>query len=211
MPELSSAKKFQFIGGNLALDFCNTVGGKRGGIARENLNSYFDLVAWCFQAGLLDRVQTEACLQDSERQPDSAAAVLARAVELREALFRIFEALIAKKSLPRRDLELLNSELARSLGRMQLIPPKNGHAFVWRWATDQRALDHALGPIAHAAAMLLTDPQHLGRVEICHGDTCGWLFVDLSKNHSRRWCDMRDCGNRAKIRRHRLKQRKHEH
>jgi len=211
MPELSSAKKFQFVGGNLALDFCNTVGGKRGLIAREYLNSYFDLVAWCYQAGLLDRAQAGTCLRDSERELESAVTVLARAVQLREGLFRIFAAQIAKKSLPRSDLELLNCELAASLGRMQLTPPKNGEGFAWRWASKQGALDQALGPIAHAAAMLLTDPQHLCRVEICHGDTCGWLFIDLSKNHSRRWCDMRDCGNRAKIRRHRLKQKKHEH
>ncbi|HEV2391667.1 MAG TPA: CGNR zinc finger domain-containing protein [Verrucomicrobiae bacterium] len=42
-------------------------------------------------------------------------------------------------------------------------------------------------------------------MRLCQGDTCGWLFVDSSKNHSRRWCDMRDCGNRAKARRHRAK------
>jgi len=55
---------------------------------------------------------------------------------------------------------------------------------------------------------LLTSSQRLNQVRQCRGDNCGWLFVDGSKNHSRRWCDMRDCGNRAKVRRHRLKQRR---
>jgi len=55
---------------------------------------------------------------------------------------------------------------------------------------------------------LLTDPHTLAHVQMCNGDNCGWLFIDSSKNHSRRWCDMRDCGNRAKIRRHRLRQKR---
>ncbi len=210
MPELASAKKFQFIGGDLALDFCNTVGGKRGLVSREYLNSYFDFVAWSHQAGLLDKAQAQSCLQEAERRPEPAGNVLLRAVELREALFRIFAALSAKKALPRADLDVLNLELTRNLGRLQLAPPKKGDALTWRWSSQDGELDMALGPIARAAAMLLTHPEHLGRVEMCHGDTCGWVFMDLSKNHSRRWCDMRDCGNRAKIRRHRLKQKQHE-
>ncbi len=210
MPELASAKKFQFVGGDLALDFCNTVGGKRGLISREYLNSYFDFVAWSHQAGLLDRTQAQACLGKAERQPENAREVLSRAVELREAIFRIFAALSAKRPLPRGDLDIINLELARNLSRMQLAAPRNGEEFTWRWLGNDGELDLPLGPIARAAAMLLTDPHHLGRVEICQGDTCGWIFMDLSKNHSRRWCDMRDCGNRAKIRRHRLKQKQHE-
>ncbi len=213
MVDLSSAKKFQFVGGNLALDFCNTVGGKRGVINREYLNSYFDLAAWSYQAGLLESPQAQALLETAQRDPETAATVLSRAIELRESIFRIFLSIISGNSLPQLDLERLNSELARSLGRMRLRPAKNGKekGFRWTWAAEERELDHPLGPIAHAAATLLTHPEHLGRVDTCHGDTCGWVFVDLSKNHSRRWCDMRDCGNRAKIRRHRLKQKQHEH
>jgi len=69
----------------------------------------------------------------------------------------------------------------------------------------QVRLDQPIGPIAHSAAELLTGIQFRGQVRRCEGHNCGWLFVDSSKNHSRRWCDMRDCGNRAKVRRHRLK------
>ncbi len=209
MSELSSAKKFQFVGGDLALDFCNTVGGKRGSVTREHLVSYLEFAAWSFQAGLLTRPQAEACLERAKKKPAEAADALARAIDLREALFRIFAARIEKKAPSRADLVLLNSELARSLGRMQLAPPTEGDACcAWCWAPVEGAMDHALGPIAHSAAKLLTNGTHLSRVEICHGDTCGWLFMDSSKNHSRRWCDMRDCGNRAKIRRHRLRQKR---
>ena len=44
--------------------------------------------------------------------------------------------------------------------------------------------------------------EELDQVRECAGNTCGWLFVDMSRNHSRHWCDMRDCGNRAKVRRY---------
>lgn len=207
MLDLSSAKQFQFIGGNLALDFCNTVGGKRGTATREYLGSYFDFAAWCCQAGLIDRARAEACLMSAQRDPRTAQAALARAVALRESMFRIFAAIAILKPPPAADLAILNSQLAHSLGRLQLSPSKDGQGLGWQWGGDASALDNWLGPIAHAAANLLTDPQQVNRLHVCEGDTCGWLFVDSSKNHSRRWCDMRDCGNRAKIRRHRQKHR----
>ncbi len=207
MLDLSTAKQFQFIGGNLALDFCNTVGGKRGIATREYLAAYFDFAAWCCQAGLINRAQAEACLVNAQRDPRTAQATLARAVELRESMFRIFAAIAIVQPPPAADLTVLNSQLAHSLGRLQLSLPKDGAALGWQWGGDAGALDYGLGPIAHAAANLLTDPQLVDRLHVCEGDTCGWVFVDSSKNHSRRWCDMRDCGNRAKIRRHRLKHR----
>jgi predicted RNA-binding Zn ribbon-like protein len=61
--------------------------------------------------------------------------------------------------------------------------------------------------VARAAALLLTDPGRLSRLRQCGGATCGWLFLDETRNHSRRWCTIKDCGNLAKVRRHRAKQR----
>ena len=200
------AKKFQFVGGDLCLDFCNTMGGKRGGIPREYLNTCADFVSWCEQAGLLDQPEAKALLRKAARDPAGAASTLSRAVELREAIFRIFFALAENKSPRPADMDLLNSELAAALGRLRIRPYKE--RFVWKWANEGAALDHSLGPIARSAANLLTRGELLDHVSHCGGDNCGWLFVDSSKNHSRRWCDMRDCGNRAKVRRHRLKQAK---
>jgi predicted RNA-binding Zn ribbon-like protein len=206
MWDASTAKKFQFVGGNLALDYCNTMGGRRGVATTDHLGTCFDYLAWCHQAGLLDKEQAGACATRAEQRPKEAAAVLAHAVELREALFRILAACIAAKAPPRSDLALLNAELAGSLGRLSLSSPESNHVFAWKWNLEPGALDQLAGFIAHAAAALLTDEQALTHLSICQSETCGWLFIDKSKNHSRRWCDMRDCGNRAKIRRHRLKQ-----
>ena len=92
MGDSPPAKKFRFVAGDLALDFTNTVGGKRGGIARENLHRYADFLSWCSQAGLVDEAATRELTNQADRHPEQAAAVLTRAIELREAIYRIFAA-----------------------------------------------------------------------------------------------------------------------
>ena len=205
IPTVPPGKRFHFVGGDLCVDFCNTLGGKRGGRTRENLNSYIDFLSWCRQRDLLSPEQAEALARRASRRRPEAAMALAQAIAVREALYRIFAALIESKSVAKADLDTLNSELAITLGRLR-VSPEGKHNFGWRWAQDH-ALDQPLGPVVRAAAHLLTDHSRLGQIRRCHGDNCGWLFLDSSKNHSRRWCDMRDCGNRAKVRRHRMKQK----
>ena len=207
MATIDTGKKFQFVGGNVALDFCNTMGGKRGRIPHEHLTSCTEYLAWCHQAGLLDRAHAQKCLDRLSAQPAEAAALLDRAIVLREAIFRICADCIAGKPTHPADLRLLNAELSRALGRLQLARVKGVEGWTWEWTNPPAMIDHPVGVIAHAAAKLLTDPHSLAQIHACNGDNCGWLFLDSSKNHSRRWCDMRDCGNRAKIRRHRLKQK----
>lgn len=197
-------KKFHFIGGALCLDFCNTMGGKRSAIPREKLHSYEDLLVWSQEAGLIDEAQAAALRKKAADDVERSAAVLARAIELREAIFRILTMEGGNMSSPG-DLGLLNLELARCMGRMRIGRRQDGTGFSWGWAGEPVELDHALGPIAHCAAKLLASEKGLAHVRQCRGDNCGWLFIDSSKNHSRCWCDMRDCGNRAKARRHRQK------
>src|SRR5438093_9489050 len=89
----SPPKKFEFVGGDVCLDFTNTVGGKRGLSTREYLNSYADFVSWCQQADLLNESTADALLRRAARHPDESAAALWRAIALREAIYRIFAAL----------------------------------------------------------------------------------------------------------------------
>jgi predicted RNA-binding Zn ribbon-like protein len=72
-------------------------------------------------------------------------------------------------------------------------------ALAWTWADEAERLDSPLWPIARQAAELLVTEQRR-RVHECAADDCRWLFLDTSKNRSRRWCDMKSCGNRAKVR-----------
>jgi len=98
------------------------------------------------------------------------------------------------------DLAVLNKALRRTIRGGRLV--RSDERFVWEWDVDEEALDSLVGPIALSAAGLLTSLAYK-RVGQCEDDRgCGWLFLDTSKNHSRRWCDMNDCGNRAKQRRH---------
>lgn len=203
MPEVQSAPKFQFVGGDLSLDFCNTVGGKRGGIAREKLHSLNDFISWGEQGKLLEPDQAESLKHHAARHPSEGAELLARTTELREAIFRIFFSAAKEKKPAQDDMARLNAELAASLGRLRIGAANEGDGFAWQWVDEQLKPEHLLGPVARAAAELLVRPELVAKVHQCEGDNCGWLFVDCSKNHSRRWCDMRDCGNRAKVRRHR--------
>jgi predicted RNA-binding Zn ribbon-like protein len=208
MSDASPAKRFRLVGGDLCLDFTNTVGGKRGVIARENLHVYRDFLSWSQQAGVVDSLRAERLARLAAERPEEASEVLKRAVELREAIYRIFAAIVERSAPADADLARLNSELAPALCRLQVGAAE--HGFDWQWADDELRLEHPLGLVARAAAELLTNREDLAHVRRCEGDTCGWLFLDSSKNHSRRWCDMRDCGNRAKVRRHRLKQKRAE-
>src|SRR2546423_14889835 len=113
------SRKFLFIGKELCLDFCNTVGGKRGATVREYLNSYADFASWCEQAGLLERPRAEALARTAAGKANTAS-VLSRAIALREALYRIFSAIGQNKAPQQTDLTLLNSELARTLGRLRI-------------------------------------------------------------------------------------------
>ncbi len=199
-------KKFQLVAGDVCLDFTNTVGGKRGLATREYLNSYADFVSWCQQAGLSNESTADALLRRGARQPGESVAALRRAIALREAIYRIFAALASDESPPVSDVDHLNAELSTHLGRLRVASGKKG--FNWTWPNSDDALDQPLGPIARSAADLLTSPHLLEQVRQCEGDTCGWLFVDSTKNHSRRWCVMSDCGNVAKVRRFRMKNRR---
>jgi predicted RNA-binding Zn ribbon-like protein len=205
MLTLEEAPEFEFIGGNLALDFCNTMGGKRGNITREKLETIVHYLAWCWQARFLSENEAKSCLARAKAHPGEAQAALLRAIDLREAIFRVFKSCLDEVRPADSDLALLNAELSATLGRLRLKPAGDQECLEWQWDLAGAPLDHLGGPIAQAAAGLLTDKAALAQLHICQGDNCGWLFLDLSRNHSRRWCDMRDCGNRAKIRRHRLK------
>jgi len=199
------------IGGRPCLDFVNTVGGRvsRPGRARkrdyrdhvliERLGSYDALVAWAELAGLFSAKEGGWLRDAAARHPNLAGAVLARALELREAIYRILRASQQGWHPDADDLAVLNRELrgARLHERLGGVPP-----LVWEWEGSDSDLDQVLWPVLRDAAELLTSDA-LSRLGQCAGHECGWLFLDTSRGHRRRWCDMADCGNRAKVRRFR--------
>jgi predicted RNA-binding Zn ribbon-like protein len=193
------AGTLDLLGGRTSLEFANTVDWHASDEPIEYLTSYEALVAWGQHVGILDGRQAERLLAEARRRPAEADAVHGRAVALREAIYRIFAAISAGLAAEDDDLALLNAELARAMAHEQIVP--SGEGYTWDWVEEEDALDCVLWPVVRDAADLLTS-EDLARVGQCADDRCGWLFFDTSRNRSRRWCSMEDCGNRAKARRH---------
>ena len=178
---------FSLSGNHLSLDFINTLedrtdlqperGVERGHVVEE----------------------AQVLLKEATQQPAKAEKVRQQAITLREALFRIF-ARIADDAVPDEvDVQFFNAALADALSKVCIVP--EGDGFGWDWNEKGIALDRMLWPVIRATADLMTSKE-LHAVRICASKDCAWLFLDTSKNHTRRWCDMKTCGNRVKVSRH---------
>jgi predicted RNA-binding Zn ribbon-like protein len=194
-------EEYEAVGGNLALDFANTLGGNRSGKTKEYLNTYADLISWAKKLGLLNGPTANKYLSKAAQFPDLASGCLERAKELREAIYKIVTAPMYERNITE-DLFLISKEATMALGHARIVPVSNG--FSWQWSESELNLDRVLWPIARSISDLVTSPN-LQRVRECASETCTWVFLDTSKNHTRRWCVMKDCGNREKVRRHRTR------
>ena len=190
--------RYDLVGGRLCLDFCNT-SGDRTGVPDDRFRTYPDVVGWAWRAGVLNAEEAGRLTRLGSRNPTEALLVHERAVRLRQSLRASFTALAGGRRIRAIMLEVLNEELASAMVRSQVVPTDDG--FTWLWAQGGKALDCMLWPVARSAADLLTDGP-LASIRVCEGRGCGWLFLDTSRNRTRRWCDMKICGNRAKARRH---------
>jgi predicted RNA-binding Zn ribbon-like protein len=192
---------WKLVGGRLCLDFINTVGGRAGAtVLRDKLADYGDLLEWTRLAGIANPTESRNLARHAAAHRHESKATLRRAVQLREALYRIFKS-AAEGRRPRvADLDTLSQELRIARARERLT--HTGGAFAWTWQDGETALDRVLWPVSLSAADLLTSGD-LSRLRQCGGPECGWMFLDTSRNRSRYWCDMKDCGNRAKVSRFR--------
>jgi predicted RNA-binding Zn ribbon-like protein len=186
-------------GGHPALDFVNSVGGPRAADPdpdTDALHGYGDLLEWSQRTGLLDGGAAERLARRARRHPAEARRAFAAALELRSLVDRIFRAVAEGDRPAEADLADLRDAASRALQRGRLVPQRGG--FNWSWA-EASALEAPLWPLAHAAVELLTDGP-LDRLRCC--DQCRWLFLDESRNRSRRWCSMEECGTAVKKRRY---------
>ncbi len=205
MPPITTpGEHFALISGNLCLDFANTVGGIRGGIVHERLNHFTDLVLWSQQAGILTENETRDLLDEAESSPVEAAATFERAFILREAIYQVFSAIVHEQSISNNLLAPLNTEFVQAMTHVRIIDGE--HGFELGWSRHTKALDQMLWPIIRSAVDLLTSPD-LKKVKECASESCGWLFVDTTKNSSRHWCETQGCGNKARVRKHRQRRR----
>ena len=196
MVDRIAVDELPIVGGNLALDFANTQSGPPGGEADvESLASYEDLVAWALRVGEIGLPDADDLIRQARRRPRDADAAFERATALRDLIFTIFVPIAADAEPPADALARLRDDEAEALARATLTASPSGFAWTWSRTAD---LDRLRWPIVHAATTLLTEGR-LERVKACGG--CRYLFLDETKNGSRRWCSMADCGTRAKMRR----------
>ena len=193
---------FDRCGGHPALDFVNTLDNRfndRGCI--EGLQTYDDLLRFTYEAGLLDSAVHRQIAETLT--PGAAARALRAARSLREALATVFYGVLEGRRPPTVDLETLELYL-HSADRHRELHWQRGAdehaALAWSWPSDTGNAELPVWAIAQAALDLLLSPE-VKRVRACEADTCRWLFLDTSKNHMRRWCKMKVCGNRMKARR----------
>ncbi len=193
----------RLIGGEICLDFANTVNGHARLLHHEYLQDYRDLVLWGGHAGVLNSKEMELLLKEARTNSAEAEAVYRRGFELRETIFRLFSSLAKGKRADIGDLKNLNSTWIKGMGHAQLVRSAGGFALGW---DDEPCLERPLRAVTESAIQLLTSPQ-VYQVRQCEGEGCDWLFVDTSRNHLRKWCSMEECGNRAKMRRRKWRNR----
>ena len=196
-------EEMDIVGGEACLDLVNTGAGRRLGPFRDKLRAYGDLVTWAERAGDLDPERGAELRREADRDPAGAERVLSEARALREAIYRVFTSSSKGEPATSADLAQISDAAARAAANRRLIPADEGYGYEW---ADERSLERPLWPAAQSAADLATSGD-LTRVKECASDNCNWLFIDASRNRSRRWCDMKDCGNRAKARRFRQRNR----
>ncbi len=194
----STGLAFVFVGGNPVLDFTNTVGWTAKGPSNERLAQYADLVSWAHRVGILDRSAATALAAYARRAGGQAARALDRALHARSVLHTYLISAARRERSPAALDQEFNALLRTAMTKLRVAP--DDAAFQWRIEGDHD-LDVITARLIWLAAILLTGPER-PRLGCCASSDCGWLYLDETKNHSRRWCRMSDCGNRAKARRY---------
>lgn len=179
------------IGGDVAADFFNTVGWRLDPDRRhEQLPTYPHLLAWITKTGLLARDETETLSRLAREQPELASAEHDLVIEMREDTY---DALTADEHP-----KVLQRHLSSAHANSQLTRDSDG---AWTWAPSTLDLSTPRHLLALELARMLTSPE-IVRFQRCGDRFCGWVFLDTSRQHNRRWCSAEDCGNRNRVRAH---------
>lgn len=198
--EAAGAPPFELSGGALCLDFANTWG-DRERAESDRLRSYEHLLAFARQTATLGAAELDSLARLAAASPADAATAFTAALRLRDAVYRLLSDHARGRHPSRTDLDLLNAALRDALCHLRL-EDRAGGGYGWAWADGSAGdLLAPLRPLVRSAADLLASDD-LHRVRECDGSGCTWLFLDGSRNRSRRWCSMESCGNRAKAARH---------
>lgn len=201
----SKINAIRLVGGLSVLDFLNTCDGRRPGTALttvvDKLSNLEDIIHWYLHAGLISTSEHQrflSLLHDSAWQQVSAFKQL---INFRESLYQLLLPVALGHGVEERALAQLNEQLALTGAERVLVSSPFGTLWCWRGCESLQAMTVSLiGRVAVQAAQLLTGPDR-SRLKACAARNCDWLFIDVSKNGRRRWCQMNICGSREKARR----------
>ena len=192
---MRTLETLEIVGGALCLDFANTIN-SRHKPEHDYLQQYSDLAEWAGKVEILSPSKRKRLLRLAEQDSKSAEAVLLKALRIRELLYQIFSKNARPSGSNQEDMGAFVKFYADAMSHSIFV--RKGNYFAADWPADE-SLDAALWPILYSAGQLLLS-EELIRVKEC--PNCGWLFLDTSKNQSRRWCSMNTCGARDKMRRY---------
>lgn len=180
----------------VCLSLANTRNWRRGTTPMEHLNAYSDLLYWIGKKRLLDAAGVAALAKHAVARPRLARAALEQTIALRDAVYRVFSERALSRTLPADDLALIVDGFNDAVARVELV--LENKRMVPRQRDGEPGLDVARLQTALSAVALLTSDR-CERVKECADDRgCGWLFVDETRNGSRRFCLSNECGNRAR-------------
>ena len=172
---------FKLIGGQLCLDFANTVKWRLSGSPRELLETYEDLAAWGRLAGLISSADIGKMERLARERPKLAGKSLQKTLSLRDAIFSIFHAVASAREPEKEDLGILNRYLAQAMSRSNVIISRK--KFSWEFMYGPDPLSRIVWPVVSSAAELLVS-ENLDRLKVCSEKECGFLFMDTSRNRS---------------------------
>lgn len=206
MKETLAVEKFLKVGNNLSLDFINTKIAENGQ-PKDLLENFTNLAAWTIAVGLLEKSKAERLIDEWKDSAEIADA-FTRAINFREVLREMYANLSRGKAIGKRAIAAINAEIQNQSGAIEIKKTENGFEKLFR--ADFKEPRQLLAPVAESAADLLCygNPAHIKK---CENSECVLYFYDTTKNHSRRWCSMAGCGNRAKAAAHyrRVREAKH--
>ena len=197
--ETSKGFLFELSGGDVSLDFANTIDCRPLKECRDLIPDFPKFLSWARQTKIISRKEEQKLLEKAEAHYAEAESARRDAIRLRELLFEIFSAVADKKRIPETSISKWNEWISKASEHYELQPSATG--FRWALKSEHSDFRSILWPIVHASAELLTGSD-ASRIRKCASKSCDWLFLDRSKRGNRRWCDMTVCGNREKARRY---------
>ena len=206
MTKYPTQRELPIQGGWLCLDFANTIYNRKSRISEDYLSSYHSILTWTRKVNCLEDDEIGVLSRLAKMNPGMAEAGQIEIQMARESLFMIFQSITKGLKPAGSEISQFNRNLSQSMSMLRLRMNEN-YTAKWTWEPGDSSLLLPLFPIYKSAYDLLTS-NFLQKVKEC--PSCSWLFLDSTKNRSRKWCDMQSCGSSAKARRYYLRKKKQQ-